>query len=124
MQQAKSGLFSRLFGKKEEKQEEIRDEELAEVPEFHEPDARISIQIDRLDSYAACDRILRKIKANSIVIAKIKELRDSNMDELKQSISRLKTSVFSWDGDIAGVGGEWLIITPRHAKIQRKEEAE
>ena len=112
------GLFSRFFRKEEKK--ELEPEEIAEVPELQEEASPVTIVVDKLDSYAACDRILRKVKTNHIVIAKIKELKESNMDELKQAVNRLKTSVALWDGDIAGVGEEWLIITPKNAKVQRQ----
>lgn len=115
------GLLSRLFGKREEEKKELSPEDIAEVPEIHETDGQMTIVVDNLDSYAACDRILRKVKANHVVIAKIKDLKDTNMDELKQSVNRLKTHIASLEGDIAGVGEEWLIITPKTAKVQRQE---
>lgn len=116
-------LLSRLFGKKEEERKELTPEEMAEVPEMHDSNSQVTVVVDKVDSYAACDRILRKVKSENIVIASIRELKNANMDELKQSVNRLKTAVTGWDGDIAGVGEEWIIITPKSVKVQRKEEA-
>lgn len=114
------GLLGRFFRKQEEERKELSPEDIAEVPEMQETGSQTTIVVDKLDSFIACDRILRKIKSNNIVIASMKDLRDANMDELKQAVNRLKTSVASLDGDIAGVGEEWLIIAPKSAKVQRQ----
>lgn len=114
-------LFTRLFGKKEEEKKDLSPEDIGEIPEAHMPGPRATIVVDKLDSYASCDRIIRQVKMNNIVIAKIKDLKDTNMDELKQSVNRLKATLASLEGDIAGVGEEWLIITPKTAKVQRQE---
>ena len=113
------GLLERIFGKREEEAKELHAEDVMEVPEAPPENAQTTIVLDKIDSYAACDRIIRKIKANHVVIAKIKGLKEQNMDELKHSISKIRTSVSMWNGDIAGVGDEWLIVTPSTAKIHR-----
>ena len=116
------GLMERLFGKKEHEKKELEPDEMGEVPEPAFAGHQSTIIVDKIDSYASCDRIIRQIKSNNIVIAKIKDLKDTNMDELKQSVNRIKTAVTSLNGDIAGVGEEWLIITPKTAKVHRQED--
>ncbi len=115
------GLMERLFGRKEQEKKELGPEDMAEVPEPELAGHQSTIIVDKIDSYASCDRIIRQVKMNNIVIAKIKDLKDTNMDELKQSVNRIKTAVASMNGDIAGAGEEWLIITPRTAKVHRQE---
>ncbi len=106
------------WGKKEEAQEL---DEYTEVPVELEEGKQIKIMIERLESYAGVDTVIRKVREGNIVIVKIKELKDSNIDELKQAIAKMKTAAANFEGDIAGVGDEWIIVTPRAAKIERDE---
>ncbi len=107
--------------KKEERIEEV--EEYTELPLDAGQAKHTKIMIDRLDGYSNVDLILKKVREGNIVIAKIKDLKESNLDELKQAIAKMKTACANFDGDIAGVGEEWIIITPRTARIHREEAA-
>lgn len=107
------------WDKKDENVEEV--EEYTELPLDVEQPKHTKIMIDKLDSYSNVDLVLKKVREGNIVIAKIKELKESNLDELKQAIAKMKTACANFDGDIAGVGDEWIIITPRTARIHREE---
>ncbi len=111
-------IFSKLFKKK---QEETQPEELTELPVQEEEAPYTRVMIDKLDSLSDCDRIVKKVRSGNIVIARMKDLKEQNIDELKHAISKIRTSCSMFNGDIAGVGDEWLIITPSTAKIQRGE---
>ncbi len=109
------------WNKKEEKIEEV--EEYTELPLDVDNPKQTHIIIEKLDAYAQVDMMMKKVREGHIVIAKIKDLKENNLDELKQSIARMKTMCANFDGDIAGVGDEWIIITPRTARIHREEAA-
>ncbi len=109
----------KLF-KREEKILEPK-EEYVELPAGAEQPKQINIMIDKLEGYSNVDKILKKVRDGNIVFVSIKDLKDSNMDELKNSVSRLKNISATFNGDIAGVGDEWLIMTPPIAKIVRHE---
>ena len=79
----------------------------------------IKIMIERLENFAAVDRVVKKLRDGNIVIVKIKELKESNLDELKHAVSKLRTVCNSMEGDIVGVGDEWVILTPASARIER-----
>jgi SepF-like predicted cell division protein (DUF552 family) len=89
------------------------------MPEVEESQY-VKIMIEKLDKYSSVDRIIRKIKDGNIVIAKIKELKENNEEELKHSITKIRTACESLNGDIAGVGEEWIIVTPNIANISRE----
>ncbi len=107
--------------KEEEKVEEVED--YTELPLDVENPKQTHIIIEKLEAYSQVDMLMKKVREGNIVIAKIRELKDNNLDELKQSIARMKTMCANFDGDIAGVGDEWIIITPRTARIHREESA-
>ena len=96
-------------------------EEYVELPEETGPEEekQVKILVEKLESFVDVDRLLKKVREGNIVIAGIKELKDSNMDELKHSISKMRTVCQSFDGDIVGVGDEWLIISPSNARVVR-----
>lgn len=114
-------IFSKLFGKREEEEAAAaqQGEELTEIVQPQEAVSTMNVMIDKVTMLADADRIIKKVRSGNIVIARIKELREQNVDELKHAISKIRTSVTMWNGDIAGVGEEWLIVTPSTAKIQR-----
>ena len=94
-------------------------EEYAELPLQIEEQKHVKIMIDNMESYASADRILRKVREGHIVVAQIKQLRNQNMDQLKAAVSKIKAVTETIEGDVVGIGEEWLVVTPKNVKIQR-----
>lgn len=118
-------IFSKLFKKRETGETaEGQVEELAELPAPEEQGAQTQIMIEKIEMLSDADRIIKKVRSGNIVVARIKELKEQNMDELKHAISKIRTSSSVWNGDIAGVGDEWIIVTPSSARIRRGETAQ
>lgn len=112
-------MFGKFFRKKDEPEEKI--EEFTEIPVETEQGEKVKIFIDKIEGLADSDRIIKKVRTGAIVIARIKELRENNVDELKHCISKIKTSCTVFQGDLAGVGDEWLLVTPSSVQINRGE---
>ena len=112
-------IFDKIFKKQPGEENAGSAAEMTEIPAQPETTQQTSVMIDKIDMLSDSDRIIRKVRSGNIVIARIKDLKEHNLDELKHSISKIRTSVAMFNGDIAGVGDEWLIITPSSAKIQR-----
>ncbi len=111
-------LFGKFFKKKEPEQTGTV-EEFTEIPMQVEQPDKVKIVIEKLESLSDTDRIIKKVRTGNVVIARIKELKENNLDELKHSISKIKTSCTVFQGDLAGIGDEWLLITPSSVKINR-----
>jgi len=105
-----------LRGTAEEESEYTELEMTAEEQTKHVP-----IVIDKIENFTCADRIIRHIREGKIVFARIKDIKNVNMDELKRSIAKIKNVTVSIDGDMVGVGDEWLIIAPSIAKVSREE---
>lgn len=101
------------------KKEDDKIEEYSEIPMEVDTSGQLKILIEKLEDFSSVDRILKRVREGNIVIAKIKELKEANMDELKHCITKMKSITDGFDGDIAGVGDEWLIVTPSVVRIQR-----
>ena len=84
------------------------------------PMEKIVVQVDKMENYADSDRIQNKVREGSILLVKIKELRERDMSELKRAIERIKKTCAAINGDIAGIGDDWLVVTPAIAKVHRE----
>jgi SepF-like predicted cell division protein (DUF552 family) len=80
------------------------------------------IEVERIENLADTDRIQKKVRAGSIMLVKIRDLKNRDMSELKRAVDRVKKTVTAINGDIAGIGEDWVVITPGHAEIHRDEE--
>jgi len=116
----KMSVFSRFFRKRQPMVEE-KVEDFTELPIDVEPSEKMKVIIEKIEGLSDADRVIKKVRTGSIVIARIKELKEQNVDELKHCISKIKTSAAVFQGDLAGVGDEWLLITPSSVKINRDE---
>lgn len=109
-------IFGRIKGKPDEQ------EEYLELTVEGEPKktGKLTIVVENLNSYADSDRIQRRVREGAIVLIKIRDLKDKDVDELKRSISRVKKTCDAIGGDIAGISDEWVLVTPCSASIERQ----
>ncbi|MEM5821037.1 MAG: cell division protein SepF, partial [Candidatus Aenigmatarchaeota archaeon] len=62
-------------------------------------------------------------EGNTIVFIDIRKLKEEkDIVELKKVINRIKSVINAINGDIVGVGNDWIIATPSFAKIWRIKE--
>ncbi len=84
---------------------------------------KILIQVEKLNDYMDSDRIQKKVRDGSILLVRIKELKDKDIGELKRAIARIRKTCIAINGDIAGVSDEWIVVTPSFAKVHREQPA-
>lgn len=82
-------------------------------------DSKLPIQVERMEAYADSDRIQEKIRNGYLLLVKIKELKEKDLGELKRAVNRIKKTSLAVDGDIAGIGNDWLLLAPSSAKIHK-----
>ena len=83
---------------------------------------KLLIQVEKMDSYEDSDRIQRKVREGNILMVKIKNLRENDMNELKRAIARVRKTCIAINGDIAGIGDDLIIVTPPKARVHREVE--
>lgn len=94
-------------------------------PSQEEPEEKkIVVQVERIGDIADSDRIQRKVREGYILLVKIKDLRDKDMEELKRAVEKIKRTCLAVNGDIAGIGEDWLLVCPASAKVHRESVAE
>lgn len=106
-----------LFSK--DQKEEVNIEDYTEIPEEPSDHKRTKIRIEKLKRFTDSDTIIRAVREGDVVFAMINELNSENQDELKHAISKIKTCCTTVDGNIVGVGSEWIIVSPKGVAIEK-----
>lgn len=60
----------------------------------------------------------------TIALINIKQLKERDIVELKRAVNKLKKTCDAIDGDIAGFGEDWIVVTPSFAQIHRSGKSE
>jgi SepF-like predicted cell division protein (DUF552 family) len=58
----------------------------------------------------------------TIALVNIRPLKDKDLVELKRAINKLKKTCDAINGDIAGFGDDYIVITPSFASIHRSKD--
>lgn len=58
----------------------------------------------------------------TIALVNIKPLKDKDLVELKRAINKLKKTTDAIEGEIAGFGEDYIVVTPSFAQIYRAKE--
>ena len=124
------GFFRKLRGKMSAPDEEITeegDEEFVELNTNVTDDARTKIMVrpfvieDFSDIKPALDSLR---EGYTVALINIKPLRDKDLVELKRAVNKLKKTCDAIEGDIAGFGEDWIVVTPGFASVYRNVQTE
>ena len=73
-----------------------------------------------LEDFADVRLILDVLReGNTIGLVNIKPLKEKDIIELKRAINKLKKTTDAIEGDIAGFGDDYIIVTPSFARVYR-----
>jgi uncharacterized protein len=105
-----------LFDKKE------GEEEFLELDvDTEEPTAKnLLIEIEKLENFNDAERLQKKIRDGNVLMVKVHDLRVKDSAELKRAVEKLKKTCVAIEGDIAGIGEDWLIVCPSNVKVHRE----
>ena len=88
--------------------------------ENHVEDQKVVVRPFALEDFDDVKAVLDTLREGStIALVNIKTLKDKDMIELKRAISKLKKTVDAIHGEIAGLGEDYIIVTPAFAQIYR-----
>lgn len=74
-----------------------------------------------LRSYEDVELIKVEVAAGNIVITNVSPLAKKSLDEVKQAVGVLSEYVARIEGDIARLGEERIVLTPKNVKIWREK---
>lgn len=110
------GLFEKDQGEEEFLELDVEGEEPTKKS--------LLIEIEKLENYNDADRLQKKIRDGNILMVKVRELRVKDGAELKRAVEKLKKTCLAIEGDIAGIGEDWLIVCPSNVKVHREPAKE
>ena len=119
------GLFGFLKSKEEEKIEADVEEGYVELDTNSDEDVRSKIIIRPfvVKDFESIKAILDSLReGKTIALINIRPLKDKDLIELKRAINKLKKTTDAIDGEIAGFGEDYIVVTPSFAQIYRTKE--
>lgn len=87
--------------------------------EMSESEEKVVIRAETLTEFSDVEKVQEHLRNNHIVWVNIQPLKNKEMADLKRAVKRLKKTVSSVDGDLAGVDEEWIVACPDYATIHR-----
>ncbi len=111
-------LRSKVLGPKGEKKSKTP--ELVEASISEEASKMLTLRLIVMESYGDTEDILRALRTGeTMVVVKIRPLREKDMSELKRAVNRLKTHCTATDSQLAALDDNWVIIVPPTVELER-----
>lgn len=84
------------------------------------PKAKVVVRPFIINDFADIKPTLDALREGyTIALVNIKPLKDRDLVELKRAINKLKKTCDAIEGDIAGFGEDWIVVTPGFASVYR-----
>lgn len=85
--------------------------------------SRILVRPFQIDAFEDVKPILDSLREGyTIALVNIKPIKERDLVELKRAINKLKKTTDAIEGEIAGFGDDYLVITPGFASIYRSKQ--
>lgn len=89
------------------------------------PKARVLVRPFFIEDFSDIKPALDALReGTTIALINIKPLKDKDIIELKRAVNKLKKTCDAIEGDIAGFGEDWIVVTPGFAQIHRTTQTE
>ena len=86
--------------------------------------SKVIVRPFNIEDFSDIKEILDCLReGKTIALVNIKPIKDKDVIELKRAVNKLKKTCDAIDGDIAGFGEDYIVITPSFAKVYRTGEA-
>jgi len=117
-----NNLKKKLFSN-ESLPEEFVDEYIPVEAQPKGAKGKIQIKPFVIEDFGDIKPALDSLRAGyTIALINIKPIREKDIVELKRAVSKLKKTCEAIDGDIAGFGDDWIVVTPSFASVYRSTQ--
>ncbi len=119
------GLFAKLRSKISGPTYDEADHEQGylELDSDAEDKTKITVRPFQLDDFEDTKQILDVLReGRTIALINIKPLKDRDLMELKRAINKIKKTTDAINGEIAGFGEDYIVVTPSFASIYRTKQ--
>lgn len=87
--------------------------------------SKIMIKPFSIEDFSDIKPVLDSLREGyTIALINIKPIKDKDIIELKRAINKLKKTCDAIEGDIAGFGEDWIVVTPSFAHVHRTRQTE
>ena len=87
--------------------------------------AKINVRPFVIQDFADIKPVLDSLREGmTIALINIKQLKERDIVELKRAVSKLKKTCDAIEGDIAGFGEDWIVVTPSFGSVYRSVQTE
>ena len=118
------GILGKILGEKRVTEEDYIDlEKYAEKSMETQPEpqrARMCVRVGEIQRYEDLKTFLDYVYGGNVLILDFSPLAEEEVI-LKRITSEIKKAIKDIDGDVAGIGGNLMVLTPSGVKIDRKK---
>lgn len=103
------------------------DEEYLEIDPSKDIGAKSKIIVKpfSIEDFSDVKPVLDSLREGyTIALVNIKPIKDKDIIELKRAVNKLKKTCDAIEGDIAGFGEDWIVVTPSFAHVHRTRQTE
>ena len=85
--------------------------------------SKVLVRPFTVTDFADVKPILNSLREGyTIALVNIGPLKSKDLIELKRVVNKLKKTCDAMEGDIAGFGEDWVVVTPGFAQVDRNQE--
>ena len=100
----------------------LRRNNISEEPDScNENQEKTFLKAMTLSDFSDIEKIKVEIESGNIIIIKITPLAKDNIEDVRRAVSELCNFINSTNGDIARLGEERIVITPKSIEIWREK---
>lgn len=84
-------------------------------------DHKLQVRTFALTEFEDVKKISKCVReGQSVVLVDLKPLKEKDIIDLKRSVNKLKALTQEVQGDIAGLSGDWVVMTPGGISVERQ----
>ena len=118
-------FFSRLSSKVRKEKPDSEEGYVEIETASEETKSKIIVRPFMMKDFEDVKEILDALRAGqTIALINIRPLKEKDLIELKRAINKLKKTCDAIEGEIAGFGEDWIVVTPSFATIYRTKQIE
>jgi SepF-like predicted cell division protein (DUF552 family) len=106
------------------------EDEVTEEDEYIEisaekPQSNYYVRSFTLNEFEDIRPVMKALRSGKyVVLVDVKPLKNNDLVDLRRAINKLKSVTSEIAGEIAGLSGDWIIITPHPIKIEKSSPKE
>ena len=127
MRRMLSKIKDSLYGSMDDEDIESGEDEYVELDALTSEDSKSKLVVKpfTLEDFSDVKPVLDALREGyTISLINIKPLKDKDLIELKRAINKIKKTCDATEGNIAGFGDDWIVVTPHFVDIKKSSQTQ